>query len=851
MCPRPNSNLAYPMILGAMASAFLKITAIAAALVIKQLRFSSLVWLAAPVSAFVFLLWINAARIEHIQYVSAQGGWHEKQPVAIAGALSSAPELAVGNGLILPEHLTGSYHWIAQTQRMFSRGEWRVRHVDYENAPFGRAVHSPSPYRWWLGLIAWCHHLISGRLPIQSVEAAALVADPLLHFLLLVGTTLLIAWRFGSLPAALVSLGLVFISPFAAQFLPGVPDDRGLAGIFSIGSVLLLIVGVRGQSANHDIGRSTRRWFFLGGVAGGLGLWLSVSGQLPILAGIVVGAVLAAWVARNHRSENGSATTVSPWRTWAVGGAITTLVAYLLEFAPAHLGEWQLAAIHPIYGVAWLGGGEVLAQVTGWIQRKKFERTPRNLSALALALAAIAAVPVAIAKAHGRGFLLPDPESLRLTKLPGGAVAQSFGAWISRDGLTLPVLATLLPLLLIVSAVWLLIRRPAGGGLRVSVALASGPVLVALGFACRQLVWWNSVDGLLLVLLVAAMGTFPRVTNQYKGRLAWAFIVSLLLAPGVWQIAPRIKSEAKNGLTEPEVFGLVERDLGGWLELHADMGGAVILAPSNETTALCYYGGLRGIGTLSWENKEGVEAAMRIMSVATAQEAKELIGRRGITHIILLSWDSSFDEYARAVTGNIEGTFRDQLHFQKLPPWLRPVAYQLPMIAGFEGQSATIYEVVEDQDEATALSHIVEYLIEMGDLDEAASVAQGLRRFPADFGPSVARAELELARGDEAGFAKSIKMIQSRLAAKAAPFLPWDERVGLAVILAKAKLMDRSRSQVKVCLATADESKLRTLSTGSLYRLLVLSRAFGLTLDPKLRELALDLSPSELRDRLE
>jgi hypothetical protein len=81
--------------------------------------------------------------------------------------------------------------------------------------------------------------------------------------------------------------------------------------------------------------------------------------------------------------------------------------------------------------------------------------------------------------------------------------------------------------------------------------------------------------------------------------------------------------------------------------------------------------------------------------------------------------------------------------------------------------------------------------------------------------------------------------------------LPWDQRVGLAVVLAKARQEKLAREQVAACLTLADEGKLRSLSPGSLYRLLVLSRGFGIRVDPKLHEFALTLVPAELRDRLQ
>ncbi len=791
---------------------------------------------------------MNVVRLRHVAEVSAQGGWSEKQPVARLATASAPSEFAAGNGLIIPEHITESFHWMAQTQRMFTRGEWRVRHIDYENAPLGRAVNSTSPYRWWLGCLAWGDHVISGRSPVQSVERAARVADPLLHFLFLLGTALLVAWRFGVFSAALVSLGIVTLFPFAAEFLPGVPDDHGLAHLFAIGSVLLLLVGVGAKAVPTDSDKAMRRWFFCAGIIGGLGLWLSVAGQLPVLAGVGAGALLAAWLARDPSKKDTSAPVMLPWRTWAVGGAVATLGGYLLEFAPAHLGNWHLAAIHPIYGLAWLGGGEVLAQAAEWIQGKKNPHTFRTLTLLVLAALALVSLPVAVWKAHDHVFFSAELQSLRLTKLPDGAVAQSLGEWIAREGMTLPVWSTLLPLLLIAPALWLLTRRTTSVLLRVAVAVVLGPVIVALGFAAEQLVWWNEVDGLLLVLLVAVTVNWSNVNRPSYYRLAWVGFALLLLVPGVFQIV--LRPGMKSDLSQAEVFGLVERDLASWLALHADPGGAVVLAPPNESTALCYYGGLRGIGTLSWENKEGVAAAVRILSAPSAQEAKELIDQREITHLIMLSWDSYFDQYARAGTGQLEGSFRADLRSGKLPLWLRPVAYQLPTITGFEGQSVTLYEVVEEQDEATALGRTVEYDIEMGAMDHAVTTAQALRRFPADFGAWVVQAEVELASGDEAGFARSLKRLQSRLAAKPAPNLQWDLRVGLASVLVKAKQPALAREQVSLCLAAVDEKKIRALSTGSLYRLLVMSRGFGLTFDAPLHARALDLLPSDLRARL-
>ena len=821
----------------------------AATPVSKPFRFSLYAWLAIPLCACGFLLWTNGVRVQRIEYVT--GLAEQAEPARNASAPAGRAEPSTR--LIVPEHDNASYEWLDLTRQMFARGEWRVRRVDFENAPFGREVFASSPYRWWLGLVAWCDHELSGRSLDRAVERAALVADPLLHFLLLLGTVMFVAWRFGGFAAAFLSLGFAFLFPFAAEFLPGVPDNRGLAQACAIWSVLTLLVGA---SAAHSVAADARprarRWFFGAGVIGGLGLWIDASHQVPVLAGIALGALVGAWAVRGQTTANPAGGSVlGLWRTWACGGAVTCLAAYLIEYFPSHLGTWELRVIHPLYGLAWLGGGEIIGRALDGIRRHKLARRFRDLGTILLAVATVAAVPVAMRLTHNLGFLEVDLPASRLVRLPEGAVATNSLAWMVREGFSAAVSATVLPVALLGPAIWLLARRATGTGPRTAIAIALGPVVVALGFAWRQLNAWNALDGVWLVLLVATMAALRGETVPRLARWAWSGFAVLLFVPGVIQLSPRTDAGVKYALNVSEVLGLIERDLARWLALHEPAKGSVVLAPHNEAITLYYYGGLRGLATLSWENRDGFGVAMRIVSASTPEEAKELIDRRGVRYLVIPSWDSNLDAYARIGMGKLEDTFLNDLHNWKLPPWLRPVAYQLPGIPGFEGQAVTILEVVEDQDDAAALSWIAEYFVEIGQLDQATAVAQALRRFPADLGALVARAQVELARGDTAEFDRSVELLRSRVASGADRALTWDRRVALAVVLARGKHMDLAGEQVRRCLAQVDEAKLHSLTVGSLYRLLVLGRASGLTItDPKLRERALDLLPADLRNRL-
>ena len=802
------------------------------------------VWVFIPLLAVAFISSNTARRIQRVRYVSGLAGWSLAGPAG--AAISSAESAGQLPTMIISGDGNDSYEWIDQTKQMFARGELRVRRVDYENAPFGHDVNSASPYRWWLGLVAWISHRVSGQAFDPSVERASLFADPLLNLLLLVSTTLFVSWQFGALPTAVFSIALATLYPLSVGFLPGAPNDQGLKVAFGVWSVLPILAGI-------NAGRRQRYWFFSGGVVGGLGLWIGVASEVPVLVGIGLGALIAAFLARQRSTGTpaGPLNTLA-WRTWAIGGAAASLSAYMIEFFPSHMGTWELRVIHPIYGLSWLGLGEALTLATARIQRTESGWRIRETAIAALAAVAVSGLPIAMRCTHNEGFLAVELSMLRLTRLPNGVAAQNLLAWIIRDGLSTVVWATVLPVLLIGPAIWLIVRHKINLGDRISVAIAIGPVLVALGFATRQLSWWNGFDAALLALAVAVSVALRGPASSRLSRIAWLCLVLLVLIPGATQAVPYVKADEKNALEGPEVLGLIERDLGRWLAIHASSGGGVILAPADTTIALYYYGGLRGLGTLDWENRDGLQGAVRIASATTPEEALDLIDRRGVTLIVIPSWDSQLDTFARLGLGQLKGSFAYRLHSWALPTWLRPVPYPLPIIGGFEGQSIVVLERIDGQDEVTLMSRMAEYFVETDNLDLAASAGQELRRFPADLGALVARARVHIARGESDAFAHTIDSLLSLLSDDRERTLAWDRRVSLAVVLAQGKHIDRARAVLQRCLAEVDDAKLRSLTTGSLYHLQVLANILGMEItDPRLHQLALDLLPSNLRSRFD
>lgn len=802
--------------------------------------------------ALGFSVWVNVGRLHRVEYISSLPG--RSEPVDGYSNTSATGYADGQRELIVPERNEGSFAWIEETQAMLSAGEWRVRHVGSDNAPYGRVTYSTSPYRWWLAVVAEFDHRFTGHPRGFSVERAALFADPLLHVLFLLAGTVFVAGRFGGTAASIFAAGVCTLYPFAASFIPGAPDHHALARLVAMASVLVVAVGIRG-------GQNLPRWFAASGILGGLAMWVDAPTEVPVLMGMALTGFLA--VALHPKRTVTPLSTPSlgtAWRAWALGGSVTVLAAYLIEYAPDHLAGWRLQAVHPLYGIAWLGAGELLAIATRRLhagaqpQPTAFWKNPALAWGL-LCLGAIASVPVALNFSGSDSLFARTLLSFRLSSEPGAVVAENSLVWYSRDGFSAPLGATLLPFLLLGAVVWGMFRANSAPGIRGASLIAVGPVLVVGCVAAGQIGYWSLTGGLLLVALVAAI---PQGIEAYsrRGYVVGALAVAgLVLAPGVLQLRPGKKPDATLALTAAEAQELIARHLAHWLAKHADEPGTVIYAPPHETTALSFFGGFRGIGTFAPENRAGFGVSLMIAAANTLEEAQALLETRGVRYLVIPSWDPFFDNFASlyldkrfaARTSFLIGNLR---RFN-VPLWLRPVAYPMPEINGYEGQSVLVFEVVENQSPALAAARRAEYFVDTGRVDQAVAASEELRRFPGDLGALAERAEVATAREDAAGFAQILDLILERLANGGDRFLAWDRRVSLAVVLAQANKIDLAQAQVARCMEEATTTRLRALSSGSLYKLLVLGRALNKSFrDPALNALAMDLLPLELRSRL-
>jgi len=792
-------------------------------------RLLSYSWVVPWLLALGILGAINLGRVRQVDRLT--------NLTATVPAVDAASPTGYANGvrmLLVPGHNNESYQWIAQTQAMIATGQGRLRHADYDNAPAGRPVYSASLYRWWLGALARVHHQTTGQPIGLSVERMARWADPLLQLLLVGIGTILVVRRFGAWPAAGFALATASLYPLGGAFLPGSPDDIGLGLLLAIASGLTLLAGALPPD---DAPAGTRRWFVTSGILGGIGLWLNVGLTIPVLVGFGLGALGGEWLVRRTAPA-------LPWRAWSLAGAATSLLAWLVEYAPVHLSfaPARLAENHLVYALAWWGGGEFLARASARFRCPVAGSGLRRHLVPLLAATALVAPATIMLWSGTRGFLTPDTFALRLTALDESGEASNFFKWAFGGTAGWQVLAVLLPLALLIPVGQQLLRRDTGAGQRRALALAVLPALVALGFSCGQISWWNQVDAVLLVLLVALLGREAASLRRGIALLAVALPGLVLLWPG----RPAGPAE----LTEQEHVQLAERDLAHWLARHAGAGGTLALAPPNLTVSLYYHGGGRGLGSPYRENEAGFLASIRLAGATTADEAHALVRQRQVTHILIPPWDDFLDEYARLGSGRPEHALIQLLHRWLPPRWLRPVPYYLPEGTPWRAP-CVIFETVELQDGATALSRLTEYFIDMGNIELATLAARALAAdYGSDLGAQVAKARTEVVRRDAKGFAQSLAAIAAGLEEGSAEALAWDRRVSLAIVLAEGNRVAPARAQAQRCLEQMGEPELRSLSEPVLFRFLTLCKALGLEVDESLRQRADELLSPRLRKQI-
>jgi len=830
--------------------------------------------------------------------------------------------------LVLPYTGIDTYHWVMQTQAMLAGQGARIRSVDYDNAPEGREVHWSSLMRWWLAALAVMDHVYTATPLPQAVEEVAPIGSVLMILLLLVIITPIFAQRFGSVPAALLAFGILATGPLYESYLEGRTDHHGIVALIGLLTVLCLVGGAagwvrdEGDEADESIlgiwlpeRPQARRWFIASGIVGGIGLWISAASVVPMLACTGLGALLATgWLGRGVGGQESARPDPSLWRVWGWSGAATSIFFYLLEYFPSHFGL-RLEVNHPLYALAWGGGGEIIFRVCRWWGGGKLAERPADWAWLGGGVLAVACGPVLIWLYAGQVFRVSDPF---LWTMHMDYIEEFFGLGRflasqinSQEYLNFLIMGNPLVLLAAFMLAWC--------GLRPGAARIAAFVVSALAFAACGAIWpdfrsgwfwavfalamtillaglWGSwapfpppLRALLLLTLPPALISFVQALSQVrwvetsaglwlaalvtvalalqlhpKFRWTWprlAAAASLLL----WALLPNpagmvktwIAGNWKGGVSQIEQLELITRDVAQRLRDRIGDGPAVVVSGPTSSTWLIYYGGLHGLGTYYWENLAGMRASAEIYGARTPEQALKIMQEHHVTHLVVLSWMDSPAEYARLARGlradqpPPADAFVTQLINGKIfPAWIRPIDYQLPRVDEFKNMFVFVAEIVPGQTAALAQVRLAQWQLLLNNPASAGHALDAALALEPDNIPAITTAaRLDFAAGKMEIFAACLQRLRALL--PAAPALDFDDRVELAIVLARAKADDLLRAQMELCLRQADLPGLRRLRPDALFVFLSLARQLDL-LDhrPGLWAMANPLLPAPLRAQL-
>jgi len=610
---------------------------------------------------------------------------------------------------VLPSTALDARWWVIHTERGLKEG--RIRFTAQDNSPQGREVHWSSGPVWLLGGIARVMALFSGKPPLEEVQRAPLWFGPIAFVLLATLVTALIAPRFGWGYAGFLILLYATSMPVYEAFRAGDADHHGLSLTFALGCVLGLVCGGAGWSVAKmskttaqknpvPIPTSTnaRKYFIVSAICGAAGMWISAATMIPVLAACGLAAIAAAW----QVPESKVGANPALWRLWGFWGAMGSIGFYLLEYFPSNMG-WRLEVNHPLYALAWLSGGEVLSRATRKISGGRFLQSSVPDSLLCLsALAVILLVPAMVIINRSDWLMISDPflVALHNEHIREFAPLWDFVFWRGNladifDYLVWPILA------LASLAVVLFVAKP-GKSWHPVLAFSGVSALMIQVLALLQVRWSGLAIALWSVCLLLALVILTERSSHNKvPRWLLAFLglwgLGGLLAFPCSSVAGALRlSDLSHNLPRTLVPSILLRDIAHRLVEANPRRSPVVLSDPTSSTELAYYGGLRTVGTLYWENREGLKRAAAIFCNPAAEGTHSLLLEAGVTHIVLPSWDDFSDLSAyRRLLGVADTSYLESVVGRTAnPPWLREYPYPIPDSFGIPNESVRVFEVL-------------------------------------------------------------------------------------------------------------------------------------------------------------
>lgn len=601
---------------------------------------------------------------------------------------------------IYPAFAPDAQVWVRYSLELLEGHDIRLRHTDIDNALEGREVHWNSAWAWAIAGAGKAYQAMNGGTVEESVEKATIWLPPLTQLLLIVLVSTWISRRAGVVAGLFLVAAMTLHQQILEGFFPSYVDHHGLLTVSVLGVVLGGAMMAGGWWRSADPGapgvvpssrEAVRSGAILSAMSGALGVWVSAASVIPAVAITgIAGLATTVLFARAARTR-GEAFDADAWVIWGRVGAAASFVFYLVEYFPQYLG-WRLEVNHPLYALAWLGGGEFVARAgKAWIG----EAGPRRnaVRSLVWPTLAIAAAPLTIAVFGATVMTLSDRFMAELHH----GIEQFHPLWERLGGGNAQALHEVAVVALpLVASLVTVARLRWNTPMALACTTLSAGALVAMGV--WQVRWVLNAGAAEIVLALVLIATWTlRRPPAFRWGVALAIALLLYAPEGTRGLVNVSNAVASRNVTLADAKFAFLRDLAAAIRATQPSGDIVLLSSPNTSTPAGYYGRFRTLGTLYWENGPGLKAAAAIWSARNDADAARLLAEHGVTHIALVRNDDFIGEYYAllnpgATAADFQASFGSRvLSGKSLPPWLHAVAYESPKdLAQFQ---AVIYRV--------------------------------------------------------------------------------------------------------------------------------------------------------------
>jgi hypothetical protein len=654
------------------------------------------------------------------------------------------------------------YVWNRHAEYLGRNGELRLRQTDFDNAPHGREVHWNSAFAWYLRGLGEIYRAATGESLQNAISRMSIWANPILLTFTLAIFGTIAAERFGPLCGVVVLIGMVTTPSFYEGFLPAYPDHHGIIAFTLLGLAFGLAWAGGGWLQPEDgtgfipprSMRQAKEGIVLSALSGAAGLWISALSTTIIMGAAGAGTLVATFLMAKRATASGCTFHPELIRLWAKVGAGAAFILYLAEYFPWHLGM-RLEVNHPLYAIAWLGGGWILADACLWLALPEGKRPAFPWKRLLLPAAACAMLPATILIGGAAVYIPSDPFMSRLwhsiVELLPLLLRIKLGdlTWLGALGFY--------PLLVVLGVAIVSLRRLDGGTKLIIVQLIV-PILLITALQFYQSRWGMLTGPLYIALAGVVVPVEWRVARRSgvaKPLVAmvlvgYALIISFPAFTG-WLMPAysQFRTLPKVEINPQQAMHLLHRDMAKAIRANAAGKPVVLLSSPNSSCILASVGDFKTVGTLYWENVDGLKAAAHALNAQSDDEAFAELQRLGITHVSLMTWENFIGPYfsilyPTPVAGkSLDRSFGQAALFaNRLPVWARPIPFKPHPLAKALNQKILLLEIVPNQSRAEACRHVSRYLrISQQDL----SVAENFAREAIAIDPDNPATRIELA----------------------------------------------------------------------------------------------------------